>query len=94
MPKTLDDIDVSGKRVFLRADLNVPMRDGAVSDSTRIDRLAPTISELADKGAIKKAYFQLAKQYHPDTNQVSFLLCFALFLFVSLFFVQTKLSHS
>ena len=52
MPQTLDDLDVSGKRVFLRADLNVPMRDGAVSDSTRIDRLAPTIRELADKGAI------------------------------------------
>jgi phosphoglycerate kinase len=52
MRKTLDDIDVSGKRVFLRADLNVPMRDGTVSDATRIDRLAPTIAELADKGAI------------------------------------------
>ena len=52
MPKTLDDIDVAGKRVFLRADLNVPMRDGAVSDDTRISRLAPTITELADKGAI------------------------------------------
>ncbi len=52
MPKTLDDIDVAGKRVFLRADLNVPMRDGAVSDATRISRLAPTIAELADKGAI------------------------------------------
>jgi len=52
MPKTLDDIDVAGKRVFLRADLNVPMRDGAVSDATRISRLAPTITELADKGAI------------------------------------------
>jgi phosphoglycerate kinase len=52
MHKTLDDIDVAGKRVFLRADLNVPMRDGAVSDATRISRLAPTITELADKGAI------------------------------------------
>lgn len=52
MPKTLDDIDVAGKRVFLRADLNVPMRDGAVSDATRISRLAPTITELADKGAV------------------------------------------
>ena len=52
MPKTLDDIEVSGKRVFLRADLNVPMRDGAVSDATRVSRLAPTIVELADKGAI------------------------------------------
>lgn len=52
MHKTLDDIDVAGKRVFLRADLNVPMRDGAVSDATRISRLVPTITELADKGAI------------------------------------------
>ena len=52
MPKTLDDIDVSGKRVFLRADLNVPIRDGTVSDATRISRLAPTITELADKGAV------------------------------------------
>ena len=52
MPKTLDDTDVAGKCVFLRADLNVPMRDGAVSDATRISRLAPTITELADKGAI------------------------------------------
>ena len=49
--KTLDDIAVAGKRVILRADLNVPMRDGRVSDPTRIDRLAPTIRELADKGA-------------------------------------------
>ena len=52
MPKTLDDVSVAGKRVFLRADLNVPMRDGEVSDATRISRLAPTITELADKGAI------------------------------------------
>ena len=52
MPKTLDDLDVAGKRVFLRADLNVPMRDGGVSDTTRIDRLAPTIEELAGKGAL------------------------------------------
>ena len=52
MPNTLDDLDVAGKRVFLRADLNVPMRDGAVPDATRIDRLAPTISELAEKGAV------------------------------------------
>ena len=49
--RTLDDIDVTGKRVLLRADLNVPMSGGAVSDRTRLERLAPTILELADKGA-------------------------------------------
>ena len=48
---TLDDIDVRGKRVLLRADLNVPVKDGKVTDATRIERLAPTIRELAEKGA-------------------------------------------
>ena len=49
--KTLDDIDVKGKRVLVRADMNVPIRDGVVTDTTRIDRSAQTIRELADKGA-------------------------------------------
>ena len=49
--KTIDGIDVAGKRVLLRADLNVPMKDGKVQDATRIERLAPTIDELAGKGA-------------------------------------------
>jgi phosphoglycerate kinase len=48
---TLDDIDPNGKRVLLRADLNVPMKDGKVGDATRIERLAPTIRELAERGA-------------------------------------------
>ncbi|HUI17614.1 MAG TPA: phosphoglycerate kinase [Alphaproteobacteria bacterium] len=48
---TLDDLDVRGKRVLVRADLNVPMKDGKVSDATRLERLAPTIDELARKGA-------------------------------------------
>src|SRR5690606_42129503 len=50
--KTLDDLqDVAGKRVLVRVDLNVPVKDGAVSDATRIERGAPTITELADMGA-------------------------------------------
>jgi phosphoglycerate kinase len=49
--RSLDQIAVAGKRVLLRADLNVPMKDGRVSDATRIVRLVPTIRELADKGA-------------------------------------------
>ena len=53
MPKfrTLDDVDVRGKRVLLRADLNVPVKDGAVTDATRIERLAPTIEALIANGA-------------------------------------------
>ena len=49
--RTLDDFDPKGTRVLLRADLNVPMAGGAVSDRTRLERLAPTITELADRGA-------------------------------------------
>ena len=49
--KTLDNLDVAGKRVLLRADLNVPVRDGKISDLTRIERLCPTIRELSEKGA-------------------------------------------
>lgn len=48
---TLDGVYVAGKRVLLRADLNVPMKDGAVSDTTRIDRTVPGLVELADAGA-------------------------------------------
>lgn len=49
--KTLDDIAVAGQRVVLRADLNVPIKNGKVTDETRIVRLTPTIAELAKKGA-------------------------------------------
>lgn len=49
--KTLDDFDLSGKRVLVRVDLNVPMSDGKITDATRIQRVAPTIHELSKKGA-------------------------------------------
>jgi phosphoglycerate kinase len=49
--RTLDGVDVAGKRVLLRADLNVPVRYGEISDLTRIERLSPTIRELSGKGA-------------------------------------------
>jgi phosphoglycerate kinase len=49
--KSIDAVDVKGKRVIVRADLNVPLADGKVSDATRIERLLPTIKELADRGA-------------------------------------------
>jgi phosphoglycerate kinase len=51
MFRTIDKLDVKGKRVLVRADLNVPAKDGKVTDSTRIDRSAATLTELAAKGA-------------------------------------------
>lgn len=47
---TLDDADIAGKRVLVRVDLNVPMKDGKVTDATRIERILPNIREIADKG--------------------------------------------
>ncbi|MFB0489902.1 phosphoglycerate kinase [Methylobacterium sp. OAE515] len=50
--RTLDDADsLTGKRVLMRVDLNVPMENGRVTDATRIERVAPTIREVAEKGA-------------------------------------------
>jgi phosphoglycerate kinase len=48
--RSLDDADLKGKRVLVRVDLNVPMRDGKVADATRIQEIVPTITEIADKG--------------------------------------------
>lgn len=49
--RTLDQADVKGKRVLVRVDLNVPVDNGVVTDATRIERVAPALTELADKGA-------------------------------------------
>src|SRR5271169_2390490 len=49
--RTLDHADVKGKRVLVRADLNVPVENGVVTDGTRIERMANAITEIADKGA-------------------------------------------
>lgn len=49
--RTLDRVDVKGKRILMRVDLNVPVENGVVTDSTRIERVAPAITEIADKGA-------------------------------------------
>ena len=51
MSRNLDHVKVAGQRVLLRADLNVPMQGGVISDLTRLERLAPTITELSAKGA-------------------------------------------
>ncbi len=48
--KTLDDMDLSGKRVLTRVDINVPVENGVVTDATRIERIVPTISDILAKG--------------------------------------------
>jgi phosphoglycerate kinase len=68
--RTLDDLDVAQKRVLLRADLNVPVKDGQVSDATRIERLAPTIEDLIARGArvIVMSHFGRPKGVDPSQS--------------------------
>jgi phosphoglycerate kinase len=68
--RTLDDVDVRGKRVLLRVDLNVPMDNGKVTDTTRIERVVPTITEIADKGGkvILLAHFGRPKGPDPKDS--------------------------
>ena len=68
--KTLDDADVKNKRVLLRVDLNVPMENGRVTDATRIERVAPSITEIADKGGkvILLAHFGRPKGPDPKDS--------------------------
>jgi phosphoglycerate kinase len=64
--RTLDQADVKGKRVLLRVDLNVPIQNGAVSDATRIERMAPTIVEIADRGGMVILLSHLGRPKGPD----------------------------
>jgi phosphoglycerate kinase len=68
--RTLDQAAVSGKRVLLRVDLNVPVGHGEVSDGTRIERMAPTILEIADKGGkvILLSHFGRPKGPNPSDS--------------------------
>src|SRR5438874_879440 len=64
--RTLDDLDVANKRVLLRADLNVPVKDGKVTDATRIERLAPTIEALIAKRAKVIVMSHFGRPKGPD----------------------------
>src|ERR1700704_3887350 len=68
--RTLDSADLSGKRVLVRVDLNVPMENGRITDITRIERGAPTITEIADKGGkvILLAHFGRPKGRDPKES--------------------------
>ena len=69
--KTLDDMDLAGKRVLTRVDINVPVEDGKVTDATRIDRIVPTITDILAKGGtpILLAHFGRPKgQPNPEMS--------------------------
>src|SRR5262245_27840907 len=68
--RTLDSADLAGKRVLVRVDINVPTENGKVTDVTRIERVAPTIREIADKGGkvILLAHFGRPKGHDPKES--------------------------
>ena len=63
---TLDQLDVAERRVLVRVDLNVPMKDGRVSDATRLERAATTLAELADKRAKVVVMSHFGRPKGPD----------------------------
>jgi phosphoglycerate kinase len=67
--RSLDNADVKGKRVLLRVDLNVPMQHGEVADASRIQRLAPTIWEIADKGGKVILISHYGRPKGPDPKE-------------------------
>src|SRR5437588_4989703 len=67
--RTVDDLDVSGKRVLVRAPLSVPTKDGKVTDATRIERLVPTIEALIAKGAKVIVMSHFGRPKGPDPSQ-------------------------
>ncbi len=66
--RTLDDLDVKAKRVLVRADLNVPMKDGKIADATRIERSALTVKELAGRGARVVVMSHFGRPKGPDAG--------------------------
>ena len=75
--RTLDDLDdIAGKVALVRVDLNLPMQDGAVTDDTRVRASAPTITELADRGAkvLLLAHFGRPKGERSSTQSLSMVV--------------------
>jgi phosphoglycerate kinase len=68
--KTTDSVDVAGKRVLVRADLNVPVKDGKVTDATRLERVVPGLKALSDRGAkvIVMSHFGRPKGADPELS--------------------------
>ena len=57
--KTLDDMELAGKRVLTRVDINVPMQDGQVTDATRIEKIAPTVRDIL-AAAAHRSYWPIS----------------------------------
>ena len=71
--RTLDDVRLAGRRALVRADLNVPLRDGEVADATRIERFVPTARRLLDAGASVVVMSHLGRPKRGDAESMAAL---------------------
>ena len=73
---TIDDLDLDGKVVLVRVDLNVPVENGQVSDATRIEKIVPTIKDIQAKGGIPvlMAHFDRPKGKRVDSMSLRIVL--------------------
>ena len=70
--RTLDDFNLKNKNILIRVDMNVPIHNGQVTDSTRLSRAVPTILEVLEKGGI--CYLAIMNgNIHIDTYQNIFI---------------------
>ncbi len=74
--KTIDDMDLDGKVVLTRVDINVPVKDGLVTDSTRIDKIVPTVKDIQARGGIPVllAHFDRPKGTRVDSMSLRQIL--------------------
>ncbi|WP_121629978.1 phosphoglycerate kinase [Tropicibacter alexandrii] len=74
--KTLDEMDLDGKRVLTRVDINVPVKDGEVTDTTRIERIAATVQDILDRGGkpVLLAHFGRPKGERRDDMSLQVLI--------------------
>ena len=68
MVKTLDDIDIQGRRILVRVDFNVPLSEGEVGDDSRIEAAVPTLRELLEQGATLTLLSHLGRPKGPDKS--------------------------
>jgi len=73
--KSLDDMELNGKRVLLRVDINVPVENGKITDATRIERIAPTVADILTKGGLPILIAHFGRPKGQVVSELSLGVC-------------------